>query len=251
MKWKVPKIWSGICWVIGGGSSISEQFNIPDDIVPETMEEFKVYGDYMSCIHKYRVIGVNIAAFLGNWVDVAYWGDSDTYTDYKAGFDAYTGLKVSSAGKFADDDFPNIKYLHRNMSKGITKNKDQVSWVTKNSGGSAVDLAHHLGAIRIFILGLDMYNSDKGRIHWHTGYPDKLKTLNIAQIKKGKRHPRRKLDKQQTDYLYKRQSMGWRHVAKEAKDLGIEIVNVNPKSNIDAFPKMSLDEVMEMLDEKV
>ena len=246
MKWQVPKIWSGDCWIIGGGSSISEQFNIPDDLIPESPEEFKSFGDYMHLIHKYRVIGVNIAAFLGDWVDVAYWGDSDTYTEYRHQFDSYAGLKVSSAGKFSDGSFKTIKYLHRDNSRGITKSKTHVSWVSRNSGGSAVNLAYHLGATRIFILGLDMYSSKEGRVHWHTGYPDKSKTLNISQIKKGKKQPRGVITKERSDFLYKKQSVGWKRTANDAKKLGIEIINVNPKSNIDAFPKMSLVEVLQL-----
>jgi len=247
MEWLAPKIWSGSCWIIGGGSSVSEQFNIPDDFIPESPKEFKTYGDYMSCIHKYRVIGVNIAAFLGDWVDVAYWGDSDTYTEHKSQFNTYAGLKVSSAGKFSSDSFDSIKYLHRNMSKGLTKNRSQVSWITKNSGGSAIDLAHHLGATRIFILGLDMYSFNDGRVHWHTGYPDKSKTPNFFQTKRGKKCPKNIPDKEKSEYLFKKQSVGWGRVATDAKKLGIEIINVNPKSNINAFLKMSLSDVMEML----
>ncbi len=203
----------------------------------------------MHLIHKYRCIGVNLSAFLGGWVDVAYWGDSDTYTDHQGQFDAYAGLKVSSAGKFADDKFKDIKYLHRNLSSGITKNRKQISWVSKNSGGSAINLAYHLGATRVFILGLDMYNSNTNRVHWHTGYPDKSKTPNITQIRKGARIPRRKVDKEKSDYLFKKQSTGWGRTAKDAESLGIEIINVNPKSNIKAFKRMSLTEVMEMLND--
>lgn len=240
MKWKATKLWENTdCWIIGGGSSISEQFNIPDSIVPETIQQFREYGDYLYPIHNDRVIGVNVGAFLGDWVDVAYWGDSDTYTDYKAYFDAFSGLKVSSAGKFSDNRFKSIKFLHRNMTKGITKTRSQISWSSKNSGASAINLAYHLGATRIYLLGFDMYHSPGGRMHFHTGYPDKSKTPTTKQLKQGKRHPRRK-----PMQSFNRHLKGWGLVAKDAERLGVEIINVNLKSGINAFTKMSISEVM-------
>lgn len=242
MKWAAPKIWNGDCWIIGGGGSISEQFNIPDTVVPETMEEFKEYGDYLYPIHKNRVIGVNFSAFLGDWVDVAYWGDNDTYTEYKVHFDGYSGLKVSSAGPFAADLHKDIKYLHRDHSNGITKIRKHISWVCKNSGASAINLAYHLGATRIFLLGIDMYHTSEGRVHWHTGYPDKSKTPTLQQLKQGKKHPRRK-----PNQSFNRHLIGWSRIAKDAEKLGVEIINVNPKSKVEAFRKMSLKEVMEDL----
>ena len=87
MEWQVSKIWSGVCWIIGGGPSVREQFNIPDSLIPETKEEFIKFGNYLSPIHNDHVIGVNLAAFLGDWVDVAFWGDTNTYLDYKGWFD--------------------------------------------------------------------------------------------------------------------------------------------------------------------
>ncbi len=250
MKWKVPKIWKGECWIIGGGSSVAEQFNIPDTLIPESKEEFRAFGDYLTYIHKKRCIGVNVSAFLGDWVDVAYWGDSDTYTDYRAWFDQYAGLKISSAGKFSDASFKEIKHLYKSLSGGLTKRKNQVSWVCKNSGASAIDLAHKLGATVIYVLGIDMYLHPEKRIHWHKGYPDKTKTPTMKQLKQGKKHPRRIVSKKSQENLFKKQLQGWSRIAKDCEAKGIKVINVNPKSRVDVFPKMSLKEIIES-DEEV
>ena len=239
MKWQVPKIWDEECWVICGGSSIIDQFNIPAHIIPETKEEFVEFGDFLSPIHNKRCIGVNIAAFLGDWVDVSYWGDSDTYTEYKSWYDKYAGLKISSAGKFDTDLFKDIKYLHKFTDTGFTTDPSLVSWITKNSGGSAVDVAQKLGAKTIYILGLDMYHHPSGRMHWHSGYPAKILTPTKKQLDAGKPHPRRMPMKS-----FNRHLKGWDEMAEEAKTLNIEIFNVNPKSEIKAFPRVSLNEAL-------
>jgi hypothetical protein len=240
MIWNAPKLWDNTdCWIICGGSSISEQFRIPKKTIPETKEEFVAYGDYMSAIHEKRVIGVNLSVFLGDWVDVGYWGDSKPYTEYKSWFDRYSGLKVSSAGKFSDKNFPEIKYLHKTGTEGITKERDKISWVNGNSGSSAINLAVHLGASRVFLLGLDMYHHKAGRMHFHSGYPDKLKTPNISQIKAGVHHERmRPLTS------FDRQNRNWELISDDAKKQGIEIINVNPKSGVTAFKKMSLKKAL-------
>lgn len=244
MKWSAPKIWKGDCWIIGGGSSISEQFNISSDVVPETLDEFRNYGEHLKPIHEKRIIAVNLAAFFGDWIEVAYWGDSNVYTEYRNWFDNFSGLKVSSAGKFSDESFPNIKHLYKDNNVGITKDRTAISWCGKNSGSSAINLAYHLGATRIFLLGFDMYSNPKGRVHFHTGYPDRAKTPNLRRVKKGIPIPRKK--PKNMNQRYKRQLSGFSKVKEDADKLSLKIYNVNPKSNVQEFPKISLKEALEM-----
>jgi len=242
MEWQVPKIWSGTCFIIGGGPSLASQFNVPDGIVPEEREEFLEFGTYLSQIKNEHIIGVNLAAFLGNFVDVAYWGDSDTYSQYKAWFDAFGGLKVSSAGKFADPKYKSIKHLYKEGSIGISQKNDELSWVGKNSGASAINLAVHLGCTKIVLLGFDMQSHTTGRKHWHTGYPDKLYAPSNKDLKEGKTWVPREINPKES---YNRHLAGFPEVATDAKKYGIEIINLCPDSMVDQFPKMSVKEYFE------
>ena len=76
-------------------------------------------------------------------------------------------------------------------------------------------------------------------MHWHTGYPEKTLTPTIKQLQAGAKHPRREPMKS-----FDRHLRGWGVIAKDAKKLGIEIINVNPKSGIKAFKKMALSKIM-------
>ena len=241
MKWQVSKIWSGVCWIIGGGSSVREQFGIPDDLVPETKEEFEEFGDYLSLIHNDHVIGVNLAAFLGDWVDVAFWGDSSTYLDYKGWFDEFSGLKISTGSKFYEQRYQSIKFLHRNHDKGITTDPSELSWVGKNSGSAAINLAYHLGCTEIRLLGFDMKNHESGRMHFHTGYPQRDYIVTNKDVKEG----RTKVPRLAPQDPYKNKFLpGFAKIAKDAEKLGVKIINVSPNSKIKEFPKMSFEEVV-------
>jgi len=238
MKWKIPKIWEGTCWIIGGGVSISEQFNIPSTLIPQTREEFYQFGEYLEPIYKDNVIGVNVGAFLSDKIPVAFWGDSETYSDFKNWYDNFGGLKISAAGKFSEKRYTSIYHLYKNNKEGITKKNDEVSWASRNSASAAISLAYHLGATRIILLGIDLQTTN-GRAHWHAGYPNKLKTPTIAQLRRGMKHPLLKKDPP-----FNKHMKGYPLIAKDAEKLGIEIINASPESRLTCFKKMSVQEIL-------
>ena len=79
MSWKAPKIWKDSeCWIIGGGASIAEQFNIPEDVIER--KDISEFSPYLKALHSKHVIGVNAAFMLGNWIDVLFFGDDQFYS---------------------------------------------------------------------------------------------------------------------------------------------------------------------------
>jgi hypothetical protein len=72
MIWQVPRIWEGgDVWIIGGGPSITKEFNIPDEVVQSVLKKqspLSVYSPYMSFLHDKHVIGINVAYMLGDWI---------------------------------------------------------------------------------------------------------------------------------------------------------------------------------------
>jgi len=234
MKWKAPEIWNKAdCFILGGGHSIADVFDVPKDLIPIRQEEFIQFGDYLKpYLSDKHVIGVNLSAFLGDWVDVAYWGDSDTYLHYKGWYDAFGGLKVASAGKFSSNKFKTVMNLPRARPKsGICTNRTHLTWVGYNSGAAAINLAYYLGAVRIFLLGFDMYSLPDGRVHWHGGYPDKKENFTIKDMKAGK------VPKRSTSTpAYKRQLNGFDSISKGIAKVNVQVINLSPNSKVQEFP---------------
>lgn len=239
MKWNIPKIWSGTCWILGGGVSVAEQFNVPDTLIPTTREEYYQFGTYLAPILSQNIIGVNVGAFVSDQVKVAFWGDSDTYSDFRSWFDAFGGIKVSAAGKFIEDRYKSIYHVYKSNKKGITEKNDEVSWVAKNSASAAISLAYHLGASTIILLGIDLCKTS-GRVHWHSGYPDKQQTPRTRLLNAGAVIPT-----VERDAPFNRHAQYYPVIAKDAQKLGIRIINASPNSILDCFEKMTVQEILE------
>lgn len=228
MKWFVPPIWeNGDAWIIGGGPSLTEQFNIPDDVVAKVRNgelPLSAYSPYMSEIHDCHVIGINVAYLIGNWIDIMFFGDGSFYTRYKKSLVEWPNLKVSCSMSFKDNCF--IKYLSMDSlhSRGISSKTNSVSW-NHSSGAAAISLAAHLGVKRIMLLGFDMDFNAEGERHWHNSY--KRPNMSSKKITPFRKHLEPFSD-----------------IAKDALSKGIEILNINPKSKIEAFPKYSLKEYL-------
>lgn len=229
MRWNVPDIWrNGDVWILGGGPSIQEQFNIPDALVDKvfhSIESPASYSSYMGDIHNKHVIGINMAYLLGTWIDLIFFGDNGFFDNNKKELQKFPGLLISCATK--TDEVSWVKYLEKDPRKkdGITTNKNMVAW-NMNSGAAAISLAVHTGAKRIFLLGFDM-SLENNRQHWHNQY-------NLPEKKNSAKLP------------FHKHIKGFPAIAKDAKALGIEIYNVSPKSKIIEFPKITLKEALSL-----
>jgi len=233
MSWHVPKIWEGgDVWVIGGGPSVPEQFNIPKKVIQQVLEGSSppsVYSPYMSCLHDKHVIGVNMAYHIGNWIDVVIFGDNGFFLREQVELARFPGIKVSCAPAARSESW--VKFLERDLThpKGISHNPRKVSW-GGNTGAAAINLAAHTGAKRIMLLGFDMKLNSNNNQHWHDLY------------KKG---PVLKQDQRRLRKLpFDRHLSTFPVIAEDAKRMKIEIINVCPDSEIPFFPKMTLKELL-------
>lgn len=231
MRWRVPRFWEdGDVWIIGGGPSITEQFKIPNNIVQGVLRGElppSAYSPYMSFLHKKHVIGVNAAYLIGDWIDIVFFGDHGFFLRHKAGLAAFPGLKVSCTPYVEKHKW--VKFVARDTShpRGLTSNPEMVSW-NFNSGAAAINLAVHTGARRIILLGFDMKLSSANRQHWHDVY-------KVGEIKSQKQLLRLPFDRHLRPFPM---------IAQDARKLGVEILNANPDSQIDCFPKFSLKELL-------
>ena len=223
--WKIPKIWQDEdVWILGGGPSVTKQFNIPEAVVGAVMNKelpLSVYSQYLHPIHNKHVIGVNIAYMIGTWMDMIFFGDKAFFLFHQHGLSAYPGIKVSSHPKTQGLEWVNYVPRERYHLTGLSPNPRTICW-NANSGAAAIDVAVHAGAKRVLLLGMDMQVDEVGRQHWHDEYHTP------------------KMKKQPFDTHLR----AFPDIAKDAQAKGVEIINVSPDSAIHSFPKVTLKEVL-------
>ena len=225
MHWKsVPRLWpDSTVFIIGGGPSV----NSTD----------------LSLIHSHRVIGVNnaygdpihdesgklVGMLPRAWVDICWFGDNGWWNQHHEFMRKFPNLIASCATN------NNIRYrvhrvkcVDRGKAGGIEKEPWHISW-NNCSGTAAINLAYHLGATRVVLIGYDMRVIDpvwqgkdlvSGQKNYHSDHSENLHNP----------FPR---------YLLK-----YPTVAKDAKELGLEILNATPGSAIKQFPFVRLEDVV-------
>jgi len=226
--WRVPEIWKdGTCIVIGGGTSLIDQFNIPAEVVEKVYtgrEDISAYSPYLSLIHDQHVIAVNMAYKLGDWIDVLFFGDDGFWKTRKEEIIAFNGLRVSFESEKIRDS--RVKLVARNPRKkqGITFTPaGLLSW-NFNSGAAAINLAIQFGVKRIILLGFDMQLDQNNNQHWHKVYSSPLSGVKESM---------------------KKHLQGFPVIAKDIEGSGIEIINCSPNSAIQCFRKVNIWEVLE------
>jgi hypothetical protein len=120
-----------------------------------------------------------------------------------------------------------IHYLGHDSIKGygISNNPKKVAW-NVNSGAAAISLARHFGVRKIILVGFDMSIDNRRNSHWHGAHG--------MGSKNGKKWipP------------FPRHLKGFEYIAKDAQELGIEIINASPDSAIKELPKVAVSELL-------
>ena len=222
--WTVPRMWNGDCWIIGGGISMLHQFGVPSEVIARVEKgelPFSSYSSFLSPLHSKNVIGTNIAFTLGGWVDVFYFCDARFFLDHWELIIKFPNLKVTCVGHLSNQLQPmttEIKRLKRDYQPGLSAEPGTIRW-NFNTGAAAINFAVLAGAQRILLLGFDMNGGQK--THWHNVYKE----------------PTHRFDFQRFLKFYPA-------IAREAKRMKVEILNVSPNSALDVFPRVSLKEVL-------
>lgn len=189
--WTVPEIWpSGTCYILGGGPSLSK--------VP------------LSRLHDRRVIAVNNAYLLGDWIDVMFYGDCRWLNWHQKRLLEFPGLKVTACESHKNR--PGIRATRRlNSPHGITKDRNRLCW-NLSSGACAINLAFHFGVKKIVLLGFDM-RVVENKSNWHKDH----------ELGKNK-DP------------YERFLKPFPNIARDLERFGVECINATPGSALDVFP---------------
>ncbi|GAG61285.1 unnamed protein product [marine sediment metagenome] len=209
MLWEVEPEWPETTYVvIGGGPSLTP-------------------GQVDQCQRDHvRVIAVNDAYKLAPWADVLHGADARWWKRNK-GILEFGGIRSALCWDAVEGIFyPGWDVgLYRGMralaSTGVTGLEMWHHRAVRNGGNSgyqAINLAAHLGASRIILLGFDLKPATDGRHHWFGDHADWSPPNYIAM------------------------HMGFFFLPQAAKDAGVEIVNCTPGSDLaNIFPEMPLE----------
>ena len=188
-------------FIIGGGPSLSN-------------------FDFNALLGK-KVIAINKAILSYPQAQALYWTDSRFYGWYEQEVDSYKGLKYTIRPNYRYTENSEVNILRKGKKFGLEKAVDTLAH-GNNSGYAAINLAYHLGARRIILLGYDMGNNGT-KSHFHEGYPTR----------------------QTSDKIYQDQFIpGFKQLAEELKAKNIEVLNASPYSRLTSFPKITLEKAM-------
>ncbi len=150
-NWVPPQEFSGdTVIVLGSGNSIVELGH--DRLLPNFEG-------------KYPVICCNSSFLLAPWAEILFFADARWYRDNEWCLDRHLGWrKVTRRPPPGRPKFPihTIRAEHRG---GLSLNPTTIFW--RNSGHMALNLAVHLGAARVILVGVDMVTTAKKQ-NFHT-----------------------------------------------------------------------------------
>lgn len=194
----VPRLWPGETLVIlGGGSSLTP-------------------ADVQYCFGKARVIAIKEAHELAPWADVLYACDSKWWMFHQGAPD-FLGLKYALEPQ--EREWPCVNMLRNAGSDGLELDPSGLR-TGYNSGYQAVNLAVHLGAARIILLGFDMWRGPEGRQNWFE-------------------KPGLHVDSPYPVFL-----QAFSSLVEPLKALDVEVLNASRFTVLNAFPRVALEDVL-------
>ena len=219
-RWTVQKLWpNSTVFIIGGGESLNKtglQWNEDTkDVIKKSI------SDDLACIHNQRVIGVNNAFELGDWVDICFYGDTRWLDWNEDKIVHFAGLVVCC---HPQNKIAWLKTVDRENGFGIHKDPKIIKW-NKSSGAAAINLAVHLGAKNIVLIGFDMFAKADGADNWHNAHviPNQIATTP-----------------------YERMLQAFAEIKLDADSLRVRIINTSLESKIECFEKMELEEAIKL-----
>jgi hypothetical protein len=192
---RVPRLWPGSTIVcIGLGPSLTAE-------------------DVELCRGRARVIAIKTAIELAPWADVLYSGEIRWWKHYGPSL-TFQGLRYGiepAASPWAtvlkNTGFSGLEREPFGLRTGL------------NSGYQAINLAVHLGAARIVLLGYDMQD-DGTRRHFFGQHPWASSSL-LARFKPM-----------------------FDGIVQPLKDAGVEILNASRRTALTCFPRMPIEDAL-------
>lgn len=200
----VPRLWpDSTVAIIGGGSSLTA-------------------ADVEYCRDRAHVIAIKEAFQLGPWAEVMYGCDEKFWRWYK-GVPEFRGLKYrlepspDQVEPFVD--WPGVQILKNTGMEGLEGDPSGLR-TGQNSGYQAINLAVHLGATRIVLLGFDMWRGPNGEQNWFGPHPIHVPSPYPIFL-----------------HMFST-------IVEPLKAAGVEVVNASRFTVLSAFPRVALEDVL-------
>ncbi len=198
--WTVSPEWEGeTVFVIASGPSVNKEI--------------------CATVKGRRTIVVNNSYLVAPWADILFFGDGRWWTAYGEHCDR------EFKGRIATTQRAEYHVRHQNLiqappDKGLATDRREVC-LRRTSLMAAMNLAVHLGAVELVLLGADMRPGGKGKLHHHAAHKWTPKHNSYAAMMKDLRYMIGPLEKR-----------------------GIPVINTSMRSAIDWWPKRKLAECL-------
>lgn len=185
-------------WVcLGGGPSLTQ-------------------ADVDFCRGKAHILAVSDAFRLAPFADVLYSCDV-RWWDWHAGAPTFTGRKFAMDARAKK--WPDVTILENTGDTGLERKATGLR-NGRNSGFQAINLAVHLGATRIVLLGYDMQPAKDGRDHWFGAHPNRVRPPFRLFLEH------------------------FPTIVQPLRALGVTVVNATRRTALRCFPQMPLEEAL-------
>jgi len=212
MHWRIEPEWQGqAAFIVGGGTSVRNQ--------------------NLNLLRGRRVIAVNSSYEAVPWADILYFADKRWMFEHmkRPAFRAFPGRKVTCSNwAGCDSNFlrlrrvvPNFDPKFAKVGPGIALDPCAVV-SNRTSLQGAMNIAVHLGANPLVLLGADMRRADDGGTHHHKPHIWNNKPGNESWVP-------------QLEQLAL--------TVAPLQERGIEVINTSPISLLPWWPKESLEAV--------
>lgn len=161
-------------------------------------------------------VAINNAYQLAPWATVLYAADAHWWGWHK-GAPSFQGLKFTLSR--CPFQVPGLQLLRKTGDDGLELKPDGLR-TGRNGGYQAINLAVHLGAARILLLGYDMQKGPNGETHWHGNHPRHTESPYAIFL--------RKFDT----------------LVKPLQQIGVDVVNCTPRTALKVFRRAALREVL-------
>lgn len=151
------------------------------------------------------------------------------YKMNKEAIDAHGApYKVTGLTKVHTVQYPKDIYAYNFTGHGGYDERENSLKDGNNSGFASLHLAIKLGAPRIVLMGYDFKFNADNKSHWHEGHCD--------EMGRAIRHTPETFSKRMLPYF--------KSLVPKVEELGVEIINANPDSLLDIWPRRSIEDVI-------
>lgn len=181
-------------------------------------------GVSLDCLRGRRCIVINSSYTIVPWADWLFFGDQRWWLEHdeRPAMKAFGGRILTCSSSVSHHRVYKVNRVI--PPPGLAFSNDSVASQRTSTQG-AMNLAFHLGASRIVLVGIDMGRAPDGTTHHHIPHPWKPRPGNVVWD-------------EQLEQMEK--------IVAPLKKRNVEVINTSPVSRIEWWPKATLIEAVAM-----